>query len=81
MGPALTCPEHLLSRPPLTLVTFTLLPIKVNISLIHTNNTVTLQSKMDDLTSSEAMYNKHKKSVDENHLLLKINRKKKKKDK
>jgi len=36
---------------------------------------------MDDLTSSEAMYNKHKKTVDENHLLLKINRKKKKKDK
>jgi hypothetical protein len=27
------------------------------------------------------MYNKHKKTVDENHLLLKINRKKKKKDK
>jgi hypothetical protein len=36
---------------------------------------------MDDLTSSEAMYNKHKHNVDENHLLLKINRKKKKKDK
>ena len=36
---------------------------------------------MDDLTSSEAMYNKHKKTVDENHLLLKINRKMKKKEK
>ena len=36
---------------------------------------------MDDLTSSEAMYNKHKNTVDENHLLLKSNRKKKKKDK
>jgi hypothetical protein len=36
---------------------------------------------MDDLTSSEAMYNKHKKTVDENHLLLKFNRKMKKKDK